>query len=210
MSFSDYSSLQNSVTAFMARTDLTSVIPDFITLFETEANRNLRCRQQMVTQATTPSTPNGLGTFPLPSDYLEWEALIWTGNPARNLQYVDPSYITDRYPDSPGAIPAVFTVYGTTDSTGYVQIMPTDGGVLDFTYYQKVTPLSTSNTSNWLLAAHPDVYLAGAMTEACVYTKEYDTAAVWKGRRDTLLQEIQRLNEKTRGPAYIRVPGRNP
>ena len=207
MSFSDYSSLQTSVGNWMARSDLSGDIPDFIALFETEANRKLRVRQMEITQPTTPSS----GSFPLPTDYLAWRNLSWSsGGLTKSLEYVEPSELSDLYPDTPAANPRVFAVLGTTDSVGMVQLMPTDNSVVQFTYFQKIPGLSASNTSNWLLAAHPDVYLAGSLVEANVFTKDYDTAALWKARRDTLLDEIVSLDQKTRGPSRIRVTGRTP
>src|SRR6185437_1429989 len=130
MSFSDYSSLQTSVASFMARADLTATIPDCVTLFETEANRRLRTRQQEVTQSTTPTS----GTFSLPTDYLTWKTLKWTGNGLnKSLEFVEQSEIIDRFPNTPSAEPEVFTIYGTTDAVGYIQIMPLDSNVLTFT-----------------------------------------------------------------------------
>ena len=206
MSITSYSELQTSIGSWIARDDLTATIPDFVTLFETEANRQLRVRQMMVTQSTTPSS----GQFSLPTDYLQWVRVTWKGASKRNLEYVHPSYLQSQYPDTPTATPSVFTVEGSTDNVGIVRIMPVDPTAVDFTYYQKITALSTSNTSNWLLAAHPDLYLAGSLVEANVFAKDYDTAAVWKGKRDTLIDAITKLDQKTRGPSYIHVPGRNP
>jgi len=209
MALSDYSSLQTSVASYMARSDLTSNIPDFITLFEAEANRSLRTRQMEITQSTTPTS----GTFSLPTDYVGWKTVTWSaGGLSRSLQYVHPSELPELYPDSPAANPRVFSILGTTDQIGYVQLMPTANDAVNFTYYQKITNLSTTagSTTNWLLLAHPDAYLAGAMTEACVFVKDYDTGAIWKSRRDALFDEITNLDERTRGPSAIRVPGRNP
>ena len=190
----------------MARSDLTATIPDFITISEAEFNRKLRVNQMMATQSTTPAA----GTFELPADYLEWVRVTWTGSLKRSLQYVHPSYLQSQFPDTPTATPSMFTIEGSTDNLGLVRIMPIDPTAIDFTYYQKITGLSTSNTSNWLLAAHPDVYLAGAMTEASVFTKDYQTAGLWKDRRDNLLDEIKRLDQKSRAPSSIRPIGRNP
>ena len=206
MSIVDYSSLQASVSNWMARSDLTATIPDFITISEAEFNRKLRVNQMMATQSTTPSA----GTFELPADYLEWVRVTWTGSLKRSLQYVHPSYLQSQFPDTPTATPSMFTIEGSTDNLGLVRIMPIDPTAIDFTYYQKITGLSTSNTSNWLLAAHPDVYLAGAMTEGSVFTKDYQTAGLWKERRDNLLDEIKRLDQKSRAPSSIRPIGRNP
>ena len=206
MSIASYSDLQTSVASWLARSDLTSTIPDFVTLFETEANRKLRVRQMMVTQSTTPSS----GQFSLPSDYLSWVKVTWTGSPKRELQYIHPYQLAEEYGTSPAGLPVKFTVQGSTDGLGIVNIMPTDTSAINFTYYQKLTALSTSNTANWLLTAHPDAYLFGSLTEACVFVKDFETAAIWKTRRDALLEEIAMLDQKTRGPSAISVPGRNP
>lgn len=206
MTIASYSDLQASVATWIARSDLTAPILDFITLAETEFNRKLRVRQMMVTQSTTPSS----GQFSLPSDYLAWVKVTWNGSVKRNLQYRHPSQLAEEYPDTPAALPQYFTVEGSTDQLGVVKLIPTDNTATDFTYYQKLTALSTSNTSNWLLTAHPDVYLAGALTEANVYVKDYDTALIWKNRRDDLVDAIMKLDQKTRGPSAIFSPGRNP
>ena len=207
MSITSFSELKTAVGDWMARSDLTSNIPDFITLFESEANRRLRVRQMMVTNVTTPSS----GQFSLPTDYLQWVRVTYIGSSdKRNLEYVHPSYLQSQYPDTPSDVPSVFTVEGSTDATAVVKIMGPDANEIDFVYYQKLTALSTSNTSNWLLAAHPDLYLAGSLVEANVFVKDYDTAAVWKGRRDTLFEDVTKLDQKTRAPSFIRVPGRTP
>ena len=206
MSITSYSELQTSIGSWIARDDLTATIPDFVTLFETEANRQLRVRQMMVTQSTTPSS----GQFSLPTDYLQWVRVTWKGASKRNLEYVHPSYLQSQYPDTPTATPSVFTVEGSTDNVGIVRIMPVDPTAVDFTYYQKITALSTSNTSNWLLAAHPDIYLAGTLVELNMFVKDYDTVSAWRSKRDALFDEIIKLDQRTRMPANIRIQGRTP
>ena len=37
---------------------------------------------------------------------------------------------------------------------------------------QKIPALSDSNTTNWLLTLSPDVYLFGALAEACLFAPE--------------------------------------
>src|SRR5690242_12397897 len=104
MSITDYSSLQTAVGSWLARDDLSATIPDFITLFEAEANRKLRVRQMMVTNVTTPSS----GQFPLPDDYLQWVRVTYVGSSdKRNLEYVHPSYLQSQFPDTPSSTPCV-------------------------------------------------------------------------------------------------------
>ena len=54
MSLSTYSDLQTSIANYLARSDLTSQIPDFITFAENRLRRELRIRQMLksVTTAT--------------------------------------------------------------------------------------------------------------------------------------------------------------
>jgi len=208
MSITSYSELQTATANWLARDDLTSRITEFVTLSEAEFNRKLRTRQMEVTQTTTPVTG---GYFSLPTDFLTWKNVGWSSNGvSRSLEYIQPAELTYLFPTTPAGVPAFFSILGTTDSVGLLQLMPTDTSPVAFTYYQKITSLSTSNTSNWLLSAHPDVYLAGALTEGYAYTKDYDQAAVWKARRDDLIGQINMLDQKTRGPASIRPLGPTP
>lgn len=206
MSITTYSELETAVASWMARDDLTSNIPDFITLFEAEANRRLRTRQMLVTQTTTPSS----GQFSLPSDFLGHVYLRWTGTPFRDLEYVYPTQFSNLYPDNPAATPQIFTILGTTDNVGIVKFTPSDTTALSFTYYAKITALSTANTSNWLLTAHPDAYLFGSLVEGNIFAKDPDTAAVWKQRRDDVFDSIIKLDQKYRAPSAIRPLGMTP
>lgn len=206
MSITSYSELQTAAANWLARDDLTSRIVEFVALSESEFNRKIRVRQMMVTSASSPSS----GQFDLPTDYLAWRNVRWQGDTFNDLQYADPEIFANLYPSAPAGTPKIFTVIGTTDQVGVVKITPSSTTVINFTYYQKITALSTDTTANWLLTAHPDVYLAGTLTEGYAYTKDYDQAAVWKARRDGLIGDINSLDQKTRGPAGIRPLGPTP
>ena len=70
--------------------------------------------------------------------------------------------------------------------------------------------LSNLNSSSWLLAAAPDLYLFGALAEAHGFVKDAESLALWKSRRDELFDELDRLDVKTRGQSGIRVIGPTP
>ena len=199
MTIANYTDLQTAVQNWLVRTDLTT-IPDFITLFEAAANRRLRVRQQEAIASLTPSA----GTAALPADYLAWRRLTWTGSPRRELSYVEPSYLQAAFPTNPADTPEYFTIEG-----GDVLIRPLDGTALEFLYYQKIPALST-NSTNWLLSAHPDLYLFGALAESYGFTVDPEKLALWKMRRDELFDEIVSLSNKTRGAGYIRTDGPTP
>lgn len=201
MSLTNYADLQASVATWLQRSDLTATIPDFITLFEACANRRLRVRQQETTAELTPTS----GTMALPTDYLSWRRLTWTGDPSRDLQYVEPSWMQSTFPNNAVDLPSVFTIEG-----GNIIQRPVDATntVLEFVYLAKIPPLSIG--PNWLMTEHPDLYLFGTLVEAQAYAVNADTAVLWKARRDELFQEIETLSGKTRGPSAVRVMSPTP
>ena len=207
MTIESYSDLQAAVADWIARADLSPRIPDFIMLFETVANRRLRIRLQ---EATTTLTPAG-GVATLPADYLAWRRVTWTGNIPRELEYVHPSYLHALFPALPQGDPRYFAIEG-----GSLTLGPSDDTALTFDYFQKIPALAALAaqtppvTGNWLLAAHPDIYLFGALAEAYAYAKDPDNMALWGGRRDAIFDEIERLDAKTRAPAALRVMGPTP
>jgi hypothetical protein len=71
MSLSSYADLQTQIANWLASDDLTTYIPDFITLFEAAACRKLKVRPQETTTTLTPSS----GVATLPTDYLGHRAL---------------------------------------------------------------------------------------------------------------------------------------
>lgn len=143
------------------------------------------------------------GRSTLPSDYLLWRRVTWTGNPRRELEYVEPSWLQFNYPDNPSGDPNVFTIEGT-----HLTVRPVSGTTLELEYYQKIAALS--GTVNWLYAAHPDVYLFGSLAEAYTFQKDVDSATLWKGRRDEVFSEIEMLSNKTRGVGGMKIMGPTP
>lgn len=194
MALTTYAELQTTALNWSDRPDLTSEVVDCITLFEAEANRRLRVRQMETSGTVTMSS----GAGSLPSDYLQWKNVKWTGTPAVNLDYADRAWLTETYPSSPSDTPRYFTIEGST-----ISVMPVDNTSLILRYYQKITALSSS--VNWLFAAHPDIYLYGTLVELCGLTKDPEAAQVWLARRDALFREIELLHTKGKSPGRVKL-----
>lgn len=203
MSIATYAELRTAVENWLDHTLFTARIPEFITLFEAAANRRLRVRQQEALIVLAPSS----GSAALPVDYLAWRRVTWTGSPRVELQYVHPSYLQAAYPSSPAATPRVFTVEGSV-----LKIRPIDDTALELDYFQKIPALASGSDTgtNWLLAAHPDLYLFGALVEAETFGVNDERAPLWKGRRDEIFDEVEKLSNRTRGTGAIRVMGATP
>ncbi|MGA7486809.1 MAG: hypothetical protein WBW74_07715, partial [Xanthobacteraceae bacterium] len=141
----------------------------------------------------------------LPADYLAWRRLTSTGASRIELQYVHPSYLQAAYPSSPSGLPRVFTIEGPT-----LKIMPIDDSALELDYFRKIAALSDGAPANWLLGAHPDLYLFGALVEAEMFGVNDERAPLWKARRDEIFDELEKLSNRTRGAGAIRVLGQTP
>jgi hypothetical protein len=89
MPLQTYTDLTTALGNWLQRSDLAGLLPSFVQLFEACANRRLRVRQQEASVQLTPSS----GVVALPSDYLAWRRLTWTGNPRQELAYVEPSWL---------------------------------------------------------------------------------------------------------------------
>lgn len=204
MAITTYTELKTAIANWLARDDLTSVIPDFITLFEAHANRELRVRRMETTATLTPSS----GVATLPTDYLEARRLTYQGADAeRSLVYVSPDILHTMFPTAPTDIPAVYTIEG-----GSIITRPSDTTNLELAYYQKIGPLAddTEGSEGWLFAQHPDAYLFGALAEAQGYNIEVTKMATWIARRDGVLEAIKRLDMAGRPPMSIYVDGNTP
>lgn len=89
MAFTNYSDLQTSIASYLARNDLTAMIPDFIRMAELRLRRELRIRQMLKVVTTTATA--GDSTVELPSDFLQMRDLHIATNPAATLEYQSPS-----------------------------------------------------------------------------------------------------------------------
>lgn len=165
MSLDSYSSLKSAIADWLhGRTDLATTVDDFIDLAEAEMNRVLRVRE-METSSTLTLDSNGEAT--LPTDYLAWRSVTALTNPRRDVEYATPSFIEDQYGDRATGYPSVFTIRGST-----ILVLPIATYDVRLDYYQKITALSDANTSNWVLAKMPGMYLHLCLKHAAVYLDE--------------------------------------
>lgn len=123
---------------------------------------------------------------------------ISSSNPITPLKYVSPY---EAMKLEGGAYtgtgkPRVYTILGDE-----FQFMPAPDTsyTLEMTYWKNVPALSDSNTSNWLLAAHPDAYLYGALTQSAPYLGNDERLGTW-GR--LFMSIIDDLNQDDATASY--------
>jgi hypothetical protein len=183
MAFTSYSDLKTKVASYLARSDLTDQIPDFIRLAELRLNRELRTRQ-MLKIATTDTSDALVG---LPSDFLEMRDIHLVTNPIASLDYKTPNaFYKDAYATQSGK-PRTYTVLSTE-----FQLAPSPDSqyTLQMLYYAKPDYLSDTNSSNIWLANCPDALLYGALGEAEPYLMNDARLATWAAMYDRAINTI--------------------
>lgn len=157
MAITTYAELKSAVANWANRSDLTSEIPDFITLAEERINAKLRCREMVARITSTAAEYMGL-----PDNWIEAREVKLTTNRTIVLDYYSPIAIDKQFPDSGAGQPSGFTIIGPQ-----IRLMPPPSGTytVEIVYYQRVAPLSDSNTTNTVLERFPRIYLFGAMVE---------------------------------------------
>jgi hypothetical protein len=179
MSITNYTDLKATIASYLARSDLTAQIPDFIQLAETRLRRELRIRQML--KVVTTSTVAGDGTVELPSDYLQMRDIHINTNPAQTLAYQSPSNFYRNTNSSITGVPLQYTVLAQE-----FQFAPIPDAIytLQMLYYATPPYLTTSNTSNVFLANCPDLLLYGALGEAESYLMNDPRLQTWAALYD--------------------------
>lgn len=197
MDFSTYENLRQAIASELNRDDLSADIGGFITLCESQTERQLRVRQMIAT--TTLALDAELKT--LPSDFLETRSLVLNTNPVRLLNFstIDAMAMYKAAFPAPSR-PSEFTVIGNS-----FQFLPVPDTAYTATlvYYQSIPRLSAAMQTNWLLTKAPDIYFYGALINSAPYLKEDARIQTWatyyQGAIDALQIEDDRASTASSG-----------
>jgi hypothetical protein len=194
MAITSYSTLQTTVGDWLNRSDLTTVIPDFITLAEAQFNRTLRHRKMVERATATLDTEYSA----MPADWLESIRYQINTNPITVMEFVSPdqaamlkgAYSTSGKPIFYSQIGQQFQVIPAPDSgSAYTG---------ELTYYASIPALSAGNTSNWLLVDSPDIYLYGALLQSAPYLQDDQRLNIWAAIYQRLIDDLKVSDERSR------------
>jgi len=196
MAFTSYTTLKSTIADYLARSDLTTQITDFVRLAEERLRRELRIRP-MLKVATANTTAND-STVSLPSDFLAMKDLHIDGNPVKVLQFQNTSNFFRNSRSSDKGVPTMYTLLGSE-----FQFAPYPDAVytLRMVYYHKPDFLSDSNASNLFLANCPDLLLYGALAEAEPYLMNDERIQTWASLYDRGLASLRASDDDSEYPS---------
>ena len=197
----NYSTLKTSIAAYLQRSDLTSMIPEFIA--DAESRIYTEMRTQAMETAYSATMVNGEAT--LPAGLIEWQWLYIDSDPKRRLEKKDMEWILRNFPTSVGK-PYYFARNGDSLTFGPT---PDADYALVGSYYKRLAALSDSNTTNWLTDDYPELIRFAALCEATPYLQEDQRIPVWEAKYQQVKQRIERLErrEKTAGSRLTTTKG---
>ena len=192
-----YQSLKTSIESYFKRDDATSQLDQFIDGAEQEMWEYLRVRE-MEARATA-STSTSERFVALPSDYISLRQLqITIDDELYELEQKPLSAM--RIYDTAG-IPAQYAITSQIEFNRKSDQAYT----LEIDYYQELTALSSSNTTNDILTNYPLIYLYGSLKHAFLWGREYQNADYWDVK---FRQQIAAANRKSRKGRYGPAPSK--
>jgi hypothetical protein len=191
MAISTYSDLKTAVADYLARSDLTSKIPDFITFAENRLRRDLRIRQ-MLKLVNATMTAND-STLSLPSDFLEMRDIHLNTTPNSALEYLSPNIFYRNADATNTGIPKRYTLLASDFQFAPI---PDSAYNVRMLYYAAPTYLSDSNTSNVFLANCPDALLYASLGEAEPYIMNDERLATWAALYQRAIDTINASDDR--------------
>jgi hypothetical protein len=185
MAISTYAELQTTIASYLARSDLTAMIPDFIRLAETRLRRELRIRQML--KVVTTETIAGDSTVTLPSDFLQMRDIHIETNPAATLEYLSPSALFRNSRTTQSGLPKQYTMLANEFQLSPV---PDSTYTLSMLYYQAPVFLSSTVSTNAFMDICPDLLLYGALGEAESYLMNDPRLQTWASLYDRGLSAL--------------------
>lgn len=203
MAISTYAQLQTAVANWLDQGNLTSVIPDFITLCEAKINRTTRLLQAETIVNLSTSTSSRFVAIPADvQEILDLSILIPSSNDRQEqLMYIAPDQMTWQVSDIQNQ-PTMYTVRDRIELDS-----PSDQVYTLKSHVRQKWDIAADST-NWLLTNYPDIYLYGSLAEAAPYIKDDSRIAIWSG---LYMQAVQQANEsdsrsRVNGPLVMDVP----
>lgn len=227
MAIQSYDDLGVAIQEWLSEdTNLATRWPDMVVMCESELNYGrealpgrpkippLRVLDMQSAKQVTlnPDDSDGGENVSLPDDYLEMRALTETTNPNRGaLEYLTPDEFYTKQVEGPWNEIRFYTIVGRN-----IRLLdpPTaDTQKLEMNYYQKIPALSASVQTNWLILAHPMLYLYGSLIHAASYfdaaPATQQQAAYWQKLYDDARAGVidsDRRAQSTMAPRKMRKP----
>lgn len=206
MALTTYTELKASVASWLNRSDLTTQIPDFITLAHVRIHRDVsKLNLVGLEKRATASTASGDAYLSTPTGLMSVRSIKINSAPVRVLRYMTPDALSEVYNSTATSKPYAFSIIGDE-----IKLAPIPDSVytVEINYFAKETVLSDSTASNWFMANTPDLLLYASLLEAEPFLKNDERINVWSNMYTSGLNALESMNRvltTSSGPLEMRV-----
>lgn len=203
-----YSTLQTAVADWLAKSNLTTFIPNFIQNWEEKFYRqpkNFGSWMEASLNSTIVSS-----VIAVPTGYLAMKYAYVDGSPASRLDRMSLNQLLGTYPR--GGDTGLPVWYARDGANFIFGPAPDDTYTIKGTYWAKPTLLrsyASDAAAHWVIVNAPDLPLYGALIEAMPFIQNDKRLPTWQGFYDTALQNYRDLfkKEETSGSPVQEVLG---
>jgi hypothetical protein len=205
MAITNYGELRDAAASWMARSDLTNQIPDFIEgaramiyhggYFDGEGyNDPLRIREMLTAADLTPSS----GSAALPNDFLEARRLYEDASEPFQLYYIPPEDFYVRNASNDPGISGFYTIEGST-----IRFSPKAQNRIKLLYYALPAVMSADADTDPVLTKFPFIYLYSTIAEGFDYVMDHQRAGVYRSKAAALINARNKDDRTTESSGSI-------
>ena len=191
----NYTELKAFIADFLARDDLTTQIPTFVSLAEQRMSRELQIALLEATAQIAVSANASTADLPTDLRSIREVAMIDADNDRTVLEYVTPSQWNTRDQDANQTKTEFYTIVANQ-----IKLMATPSAAitLEITYNGGVAALSDAAPTNTMLIRHGDAYLHGSLKQAFDFLQDEQRSIYHDAQFTRCLAEIDRDSDKQR------------
>ena len=197
MALTNYGELKTSVASWLARSDLTTVIPDFVYLAHKQLQRDLKGHMRLQKRASLSITGQYVAA---PADFLELVS-IYRADGSGPITYMSPDQMVSYFDmTSSGEPKYVCLSADTTPGAEYLRFAPVPDGTYAATieYYAAMSYFVSDVATNWILTDHPDVYLYGALLQARAFLGDDGRIPMWMQAYQMATGDVRKHGSRSR------------
>lgn len=187
----DYNSLIAQVADTLNAQVTTAQVAAMLPFAEARFNRTINSPAREVQAYIIPTSD-----VTIPADCWQLRDVYLAGTPPVTLQQCAPDDARARFGDATGSVQA-YVIRGNV-----IDLWPTPTAAstdqIYIAYQQTIPALSATNLSNWLIAAHPDIYYYALLLQCEAYIANDERLPVWKSALDEALAELERFSNRQR------------
>lgn len=183
-----YSELCADIASWLTRDDQEDMIPKYIADAEARLTRTV-----FTPDREANATLVAAETISLPADFAGVRTAYLDTDPKVVLGPMPLGVLRGHYAAAYTGQPMNYAIVGANMILGPA---PDSAYNVKLTYWKDLTPLSDTETSNWLLLTYPDLYKAAALVEAYLVLRDAEAATMWESRTSAKIEEVNRAGRR--------------